>query len=176
MITTGIQSTLLRWREEKVIQDSAWDRLAQFPVLLQRISSDKAVQLVGTRLKSFLEPFSQLPQVVEHLRQDPLFPLGQAWSEQYLRDKADLRPRDVINLAGEGWRELQEKLRQPHGIDWLNGATPQDNGTVGRTTKTLSTEELRAAPHVERFRSAWRTCWPSVTRSRKICRPMRIGW
>jgi hypothetical protein len=53
VVTAGIQATLLRWREVKVIQDSAWDRLAQFKVALQRLTPQEARSLVAARLAPF---------------------------------------------------------------------------------------------------------------------------
>src|SRR5262249_3240019 len=55
--TAGVQATLLPWRQARVIQDSAWDRLAQFEVQLQRVTPDEAERIVAARLGRFLEPF-----------------------------------------------------------------------------------------------------------------------
>jgi AAA ATPase domain len=118
VILAGVQASLLDWREKRVIQDSAWDRVAQVKVQLGRIGASDAEQMVRTRLQRFLEPFSGLPLVVAHRTSEPLFPLPPEWYKQHLQDHVDLRPRDVVNHACEGWRELQDKVRREGGR-WL---------------------------------------------------------
>lgn len=54
VVTAGVRATLLGWREKKVIQDSAWDRIAQFEVTLHRVGSTEAERIVAARLTSFL--------------------------------------------------------------------------------------------------------------------------
>lgn len=115
VVTAGVQATLLHWHQTRVIQDSAWDRIAQLEVRLQRVGPAEAGRIVAARLARFFEPFrgrSALPQ-------DPLFPLGEAWREQALGDKIDLRPRDVLNWAREGFRREQEMLILEGGPAWL---------------------------------------------------------
>jgi hypothetical protein len=115
VVTAGVQATLLHWRQMKVIQDSAWDRLAQFEVRLQRVTPAEAERIVAARLTDFFEPFrgqARLPTA-------PLFPLGEAWRAEFLRDKVDLRPRDVVNWAREGFRREQEALAREGGPAWL---------------------------------------------------------
>ena len=46
VVVAGIQASLLQWRGSKVIQDSAWDRLAQFEIPLQRIRVDEGRAIV----------------------------------------------------------------------------------------------------------------------------------
>lgn len=121
VVTTGIQASLLRWRQEKVIQDSAWDRLAQFEVALQRIGVEAARHIVAARVQQALAPFRDVPAVADRLREEELFPLGQAWASGYFHDKVELRPRDVINAAREGWRREQERLQHQGGAAWLAG-------------------------------------------------------
>src|SRR5262249_29714446 len=53
------------------------------------------------------------------LHEDHLFPLGRQWADEYFRDKIEVRPRDVINGAREGWQRQQERLRQQGGPAWL---------------------------------------------------------
>jgi hypothetical protein len=133
VITAGIQASLLRWRGDKIIQDSAWDRLAQFQVRLQRIRTGEAVALVAARLAHFLEPFRNLEPVRQRLAEDALFPLGRPWQEAFLKDKTDLRPRDVLNWAREGWRREQDRTRALGAAEWLadwGGLHPQRNGAA----------------------------------------------
>jgi hypothetical protein len=119
VVTAGIQATLLGWRETKVIQDSAWDRLAQFQVSLQRLSVTEGRRIVAARLRKWLLPFAHLDQVRARQQEDDLFPLGSAWANEFFGDKIDLRPRDVINGAREGWWREQELLEQQGGPAWL---------------------------------------------------------
>jgi hypothetical protein len=121
VVTAGIQASLLDWRRNKVLQDSAWDRLAQFEIGLQRITVAEGCHLVAVRLAHFLEPYRHLDAVGQRAQQDRLFPLGQAWVEEFLKDTIEIRPRDVINKAREGWRRQQEVVQQIGGPAWLAG-------------------------------------------------------
>ncbi len=107
VVTAGIQASLVGWRDKKVIQDSAWDRLAQFQLPLHRIRSDEAGQIVRTRLQAFLQPYAGLEPVTRAVQADPFYPLGEGWRRQQFQDRVEFRPRDVINWAGEAWRQLQ---------------------------------------------------------------------
>jgi hypothetical protein len=124
VVIAGIQATLLRWRDERVIQDSAWDRLAQFTVSLQRVPVAEARQILAARLERFLQPSLDLDGVRERVREDPLFPLGSAWLDERLGDRIDLRPRDLINWACEAWQQEQARLRQQGGAAWLADTSP----------------------------------------------------
>ncbi len=115
VVTAGVQATLLHWRQKGLIQESAWHRLAQFEVPLQRVSPADAERIVAARLAQFLAPFrNQLGWPP-----DPVFPLGRAWLAEVLHNRIDLRPREVINWAREGYARQQEALRQAGGSDWL---------------------------------------------------------
>ena len=108
VVTAGVQNTLLRWKEGGVIQESAWHRLAQFEVLLQRLTAADALAIVRSRLREFLAPWAGLEPLRRRLAEDDLFPLGRPWYDRFLRDKIEVRPRDAINWAREGWRQQQE--------------------------------------------------------------------
>jgi hypothetical protein len=120
VVTAGIQASLLRWRTDKIIQDSAWDRLAQFEIGLHRLTSAEAGRIVAARLERFFAPFLHLESIAARRRDDPFFPLGRAWRATFLRDKIDVRPRDAINWAREGWRREQESLCRDGGPAWLD--------------------------------------------------------
>ena len=145
VVTAGIQASLLRWRETKVIQDSAWDRLAQFEMHLLRLTPQESRRIVEARLEKVVTPFLDLESVRLHLQQDDLFPLGRAWAEEFFRQKIDWRPRDVINGAGEAWRREQEALRKIGGPAWLRdwGRPPATNGEV--PPKELTQEQIQDA-------------------------------
>jgi hypothetical protein len=119
-VTAGVQATLVRWRQDRVFQDSAWDRLAQFEVPLVRVSPAEARQIVGLRLEPVVEPFVGLDPVRQRLLDDELFPLGRAWADDFLRDRIDVRPRDVLSAAREAWRRQQERLGELGVRAWLD--------------------------------------------------------
>jgi hypothetical protein len=121
VVCAGVQETLLHWRERKVIQDSAWDRLGQFPVQLQRLTPAEAEQVLAAHLSAFAAPFADVEDVRQRRGADPLFPLSREWFERTLGSRLDLRPRDVVSWAREGWRGQQEALRAVGGDAWLEG-------------------------------------------------------
>jgi hypothetical protein len=144
-VTAGIQSTMVDWKES-VIQKSAWDRLAQFELRLHRLSVAEAGQLVRARLERFLAPFADLPPVARAREADDLFPLGRAWHERFGRDKVEVRPRDAINAAREGWRQEQQRLREQGGPAWLEGwSAHQNDGVALPPPPPLSPGEEQAA-------------------------------
>ena len=98
MVTAGVQATLMHWRQARLIQESAWHRLAQFEVALQRITPAEAERIVAARLAWFLGPVRDRAT----LPQDPLFPLGRPWLAEALGDRIEVRPRDVINWCAKG--------------------------------------------------------------------------
>ena len=73
VVTAGVRASLERWRERGVVQDSAWDRLAQFDLALQRLNIEQAAQLIRVRLDTLLAPFANLEAVQRRRREDALF-------------------------------------------------------------------------------------------------------
>jgi hypothetical protein len=118
VVTAGVQATLMRWRQH-LFQESAWHRLAQFEIGLQRLTPEQGRQIVSARLERSLTPFEAVEPVRHWLQQDHLFPLGQRWADSFFHDKIDLRPRDVVNGAREGWQLEQQKLAELGGPLWL---------------------------------------------------------
>jgi hypothetical protein len=121
VVTTGIQDTLRRWHEERVVQSSAWDRLAQFTVQLYKLTPAQAEELVRRRLDDFLAPFAGLEELGRLRKADGLFPLGRAWSSRQLLHRSEVRPRDAVSLARDGWQAQQERLGRLGGPAWLAG-------------------------------------------------------
>jgi hypothetical protein len=119
VVTAGVKATLVQWRNDGVIQQSTWDRLAQHIVELQRINSADARQIVAARLRPFQEPLWLPGPVKELVRHDALFPLGEEWAHQVFAGKIEVRPRDVVSWAREGWRRQQESLQQKGEELWL---------------------------------------------------------
>jgi hypothetical protein len=121
VVTAGIQPTLMQWRQEGVIQASGWDRVGQTEVRLERLRATEAERLVLARLDAFFVPFAGLDELARARQASPFFPLGHSWYERSLRDRVDLRPRDVINGAREAWRQEQRRLAELGGDAWLEG-------------------------------------------------------
>lgn len=119
VVTAGVKSSLLDFRNRKIIQDSAWDRVAQIEITLQRISVAEARHIVAVRLEQFLRPFQGLPAVGEQMQRDPLFPLGEKWAKEFLDGKIEVRPRDVLNWAREGWRRIQKGTQETDAAGWF---------------------------------------------------------
>jgi hypothetical protein len=146
VVTAGIQASLLRWGTDKIIQDSAWDRLAQFEIGLHRLTSAEAGKIIAARLERFFAPFQHLDAIAAKRRDDPLFPLGRAWHATFLRDKIEVRPRDAINWAREGWSREQEILRREGGPGWLEAWGSEPAPLADAMPPTPPTEEeMRAA-------------------------------
>jgi len=121
IVTAGVQPTLLRWHAESVVQESSWDRLVQYEIELQRATVKEARQLALARLQAVQESAQASAPLWRLVQDDVLFPLGEAWSQRFLANKVEIRPRDAINWAGEGWRREQEALRQLGDEAWLTG-------------------------------------------------------
>jgi hypothetical protein len=82
-----------------------------------QVLSRRREHIVAARLGRFFGRFrgeATLPR-------DPLFSLGETWRAAALDGKLDLRPRDVINWAREGFRREQEALVREGGPAWLAG-------------------------------------------------------
>lgn len=126
VVTAGVQASLFRWRQDNVFQDSAWDRVAQFEVALQKLSPRDGRRIVAARLEEFVTPFAGSDAVRRRVHEDDLFPLGRVWADEFFGSKVEVRPRDVMNGAREAWRRQQEAIRQVGGDAWLRdwGGSP----------------------------------------------------
>ena len=108
VIVSGVKQTLLAYREDDIIPEAAWDRIAQYKVELPRIHKDDARKILEARLERFHEPFMELDPVRRHLQEDTLFPLGRAWLDGPTRRRArfpaprhrHLGPRRLGRAAG----------------------------------------------------------------------------
>src|SRR5205823_6984557 len=121
VVTAGIQNSLLAWQEKRVIQESSWDRIAQFKIQLLRITPEQARPLIEKRLRGFLELFEELPEVHQFTFEDSLFPLGRPWYDDVMDGRVEVRPRDVLNEARERWHHEQQLLAREGGAAWLGG-------------------------------------------------------
>jgi hypothetical protein len=144
VVTAGVQDTLVRWHQHRVIQESAWDRLAQVEIMLHRLPPAEAAAIIAARLRSFLEPFADIEAVQKRRREDALFPLGETWRQRLLGDRVEIRPRDAINWAREGWRQQQEALAHHDPLDWLRRWPRNGDPGPGRPDEP-TTEEIAEA-------------------------------
>lgn len=119
VITSGVRETLLRWREERILQQSSWDRIAQEEIELQRLSRAECAPILSARLQSFGQSFIQADDTASFWRHDALFPLGESWLVDRLDGRIDIRPRDLLHWARLAWEEQQRKATE-QGITWLN--------------------------------------------------------
>ncbi|HTU19288.1 MAG TPA: AAA family ATPase [Gemmataceae bacterium] len=144
VVTAGVQDTLVRWHQNRIIQESAWDRLAQEEIMLQRLQPPEAAAIIEARLRHLLEPFADIELVQKRRGEDALFPLGEAWRQRFLADRVDIRPRDAINRAREGWRQQQESLARHDPLDWLR-RWPRDSDPGPGRPDEPTTEEIAEA-------------------------------
>jgi hypothetical protein len=154
VVTAGIQASLLHWHSQKVIQESAWDRIAQYKVAVQRITPAEAERIVAARLARFLAPFDDLEEVQRRRAADPLFPLGAGWRAEFFAGRLEPRPRDVINWAREGFRREQEALARLGGPQWLSSWPHLAAGPVAPPTpeEMLAAKDRRVAQAVEQMK------------------------
>ena len=63
VITSGVKQTLLRYREDDIIPEAAWDRIAQYKVELNRVHKGEARKILEARLQRFHDRFLELNAV-----------------------------------------------------------------------------------------------------------------
>jgi hypothetical protein len=93
--------------------------LSQYEIELQPITPPEARKILQARLQPYQEAFHAVEPVWKMVQKDLLFPLGESWAQSVLTDKLELRPRDVINWAREGWRREQAALQLQGSAGWL---------------------------------------------------------
>jgi len=120
VITSGVKQTLLKYSEEKIIPEAAWDRMAQYKVELNRVHKGEARKILEARLERFHDRFLELSAVRQHVHTDTLFPLGQNWLERRFEDVLEVRPRDVLTWARDAWEEEQSRLDRSGGETWVH--------------------------------------------------------
>jgi hypothetical protein len=128
VITSGVKQTLLEYKDERIIPEAAWDRIAQYTVELNRITAADARKILEARLERFHDPFVELEEVRLHVHRDTLYPLGRAWLEKRLADGLEFRARDILNWARDAWEDEQGRLSRNGGHDWVNGWPHSGNG------------------------------------------------
>jgi hypothetical protein len=144
VITSGVQQTLLRYKEEGIIAESTWDRIAQRTVELKRIARADARKILEARLERFLDPFVELDEVRLHIHKDTLFPLGLGWFEGRLADGLEFRARDVLTWSRDAWEDEQGRLSRLGGIAWIK-SWPQRGEVIAPVTDAKLDDLIDAA-------------------------------
>jgi hypothetical protein len=143
VITSGVKQTLLAYRDDGVIPEAAWDRIAQYKVELNRIPLSDARKILEARLERFHDPFLEVEAVRRRVHEDTLFPLGRAWLDEQFGGGIEFRPRDILTRARDAWDEEQPKIARLGVEAWINN-WPHPNGVVG-PTQIVTLEEIEAA-------------------------------
>lgn len=126
LVCSGVDSTLFQWTQRGWVSRASWDdRIRQFSISLAGIHALEARQMVRRRLQRSLAAFAELPDIAAAITHDPDFPLGQIWLQQELADpdgtpRADLRPRDVMNLAARRWELCYREASAIGAECWLH--------------------------------------------------------
>ncbi len=141
VIVSGVKQTLLGFREEAVISEASWDRLAQFKVEVKRVRAEDARHILEARLERFHEPFMGVNLVRERVMEDTLFPLGRSWFEKKVGDGIDFRPRDILTWARDAWMDHQMSLAGGFPA-WAGGVEVESVAKLSTPVKPLTNEEV----------------------------------
>lgn len=139
VVTSGVDDTFIKWTRHQLMPQSSWDRIRQFTINLSGIDADAARSMVKDRLDGSLRPFEVLDEVKQRRTEDPLFPLGEAWAGKTLYDqdgqqKTDLRPRNMINLAGATWDHESAALLSQGMTQWFHAWPERGQGASSPVT------------------------------------------
>jgi len=156
VVTCGVRSTLLKWKDDRILQESSWDRVAQEEIALTRLSPTQCPPILVARLEPFIRPFVNLPEVRTRVEKDTLFPLGEAWLRERIEAKLDIRPRDLINWARAGWTQRQNALREK-GVDtwlqeWREEAIEVDDDATSKSVDISDLLDVAVANRLETLR------------------------
>ncbi len=120
-----VKAELVHLQQSNVAGQATWDRLTANKIEMPRITPAQARHILQKRLQPFVEPFEGVAAVGRHVKQDSLFPLGDAWFDGRFGGAVDLRPRRAIDAARERWDELQHALAAaPDPAAWLAAWPP----------------------------------------------------
>ncbi len=120
LVVSGVQETLVKLAEQKVISTAAWQRIRQRdPINLPGIVIDQARKLLQVRMERPVESVRRFPEVWRKVQEDGLFPLGSRWFENSFKGQADIRPRKAVNLARERWQDQERRLAELGVQRWL---------------------------------------------------------
>jgi hypothetical protein len=115
VVVSGVKESLLRLRRDGIINQAAWDRIADHVVELSKITPDQAKRIVA----QFVSVFREVPEVARARQSDPLFPIGTEWLDARLGELPELRPRDVVTWARDRWDEQRDLVDSKGGKAWL---------------------------------------------------------
>jgi hypothetical protein len=130
VVTSGVRQSMVRFADQYIVPEAAWDRLAQYTIELRRIDAGRAREIVETRISKFTQPFRTLRSVADLRARDGLFPLDDGWLASRLAEGIEFRPRDVITWAHARWEEQQGRLERHGQVVWLN-AWPNEGHVQG---------------------------------------------
>lgn len=133
IVTSGVKQTIDFFREQAIITEAAWDRLASRKLQLHRISPLAARQILLARLGGFFSHFGSIEELSALRREYELFPLSDRDFEQKFGEAIDVRPRDVISWAREKWEDEQFELSRlgPRWLEvWSTDPPGQDSGPL----------------------------------------------
>ena len=139
VVFCGVRANLLRLRDEDVIPAANWDRVAEEQVDLRPVLPEEALQIIGARLRMFLEPYARLSEVSKLVALDPLFPLTTSWFDQAVGDVPEVRPRTVIREARRAWHRIQTES-EAGGMAWLAHWPEPPSANTGRPRHLVDRE------------------------------------
>ena len=125
VVTSGVDLTFRHWTSQNLVSKATWDdRIRQFTINLLGITPEAAEQMIRNRLQESLAAFVNSPKVAAKIAADRFFPLGTDWWQKTLSglqnaSEGNLRPRDVIRIAGSAW-DAEARRAAECGIEnWL---------------------------------------------------------
>lgn len=119
VILSGVRESMAGFEDSGVIPRAAMDRLAQHRIVLSKVSTEQARQIVEERIRRFAAPFKDVKEVAKPRKKDPLVPLTSAWWTKRVGNSIEIRPRDVIRWAREAWETEQEAIEALGAERWL---------------------------------------------------------
>jgi len=158
VITSDLADEMQKLRDEHVFSPAAWDRICSEKIEMSRFNHEQIRTLYSERMQPVLRPFAHLPEVEQHLRNDPLFPLGSQWFTQRFGELAEARPREAIQIAHQRWNEVIGRLRKLGVVGWLaswpGDEPPPIDTIVNRTVRAWIEKLLVQPPHPDTLRDA----------------------
>ena len=175
VITSGVKQTLLEYREDDIIPEAAWDRIAQYKVELNRVHKGEARKILEARLERFHDRFLELNAVRQHVHTDTLFPLGQNWLERRFEDVLEVRPRDVLTWARDAWEEEQSRLDRLGGETWVH-SWPDFPPSVGKNRGSSAPRRNSKRRSTKQSTPRSKKKSPSTACNLAACHQTRVTW